>query len=209
MAVRESDLRAAKRAGANGFLAAGRIDSGQLLAWMLSKGKNLKQTMSLEEAKTTLLSVRAGQIQREAAIHEGTMVPTEQVSNTLFACMHYWVVSIPPIAESLAVTIQPHDHHELSAAIALALQTGQENCLAAALSENAGVPAWATKALRAGMNSPSADDARFAGRVEAFRELVGAATPGIYAAGLKQLRADRAKAAGCTPAPSAPAEAQP
>jgi hypothetical protein len=75
LGVPVSDLRVAKRLGAPGFPASGRVETGPLLAWALGKGRKTKPGRSLEEARARLADVQATRIEKQEELSRGTLIP--------------------------------------------------------------------------------------------------------------------------------------
>jgi hypothetical protein len=67
-------IRAAKEAGADGFLSAGRVDTKKLLAWLLTRGEQFTPALSLEEARAKLTLARTEALQREAGLAGGQLI---------------------------------------------------------------------------------------------------------------------------------------
>lgn len=68
-------IRAAKEAGADGFLSAGRVDTQKLLAWLLTRGEQFTPGLSLEEARAKLTLAKVRELDRQEVAAGGEHVP--------------------------------------------------------------------------------------------------------------------------------------
>jgi len=67
-------LRQAKRLGAPGFPASGRVEAGPLLAWALTRGKTASPGRSLDQARARLADMQASKIERDEQLQRGNLV---------------------------------------------------------------------------------------------------------------------------------------
>jgi hypothetical protein len=182
-------MRQLEKAGADGFKVNGNIDGWALILWLLTKGQDFMPQLDLESAKALLTQAKAAQYMRAAKKEAGELVPTADLMRVVKMVMHVWTVSIPQISTQLAHAICPKEPNTIEGALRLALLTGQENVLAAILSQDQfGLPSWAINALRTGIQEH--DEVAFKGRVVMFKDFFGRATADCYGKAIKRIETE-------------------
>jgi hypothetical protein len=193
LGVPQSRLKAAKVAGCPAFKAANRIDSRELLAWLLVTPAPSGPDLAAAQAR--LATARAEMIERELqGDASGETLPREAAERALRLTAWWLSGALPTVAAELGSSLFPTDRQraiEATAALKVALRGWLAHCAAAGAGEL--VPEWAREALLAGANTglrrDSASDEAW--RIQLFATGMAASSAAAFAAEIKRLTASK------------------
>ena len=171
-------LRSLKAAGCPGFDAGGRVDVAKLLKWAVTSRKKVRSAEDpLAASKATLNHARAKQIEREASIATGTMLPTAEIERVCWFAAYAWEQSLPGVCEEIAQRLAPDGAQRVKDALHIALRNAQAN-ITSTMMHKAELPDFVIEAFKSGNECATGHSslADFKARGEAIAKVIAAAT---------------------------------
>ena len=170
LGVPTETLRQAKRAGASGFRSNGNLAAGELLAWLLTRGRQFKPRMSLEQAKALLTEAQTKALLQKASVESGDLAETKDIKRALRLLPWALAISIRKSLHDLAAMsgTDPQVAHAIAGTLHIGFCDSLASVAAAACG-NLNLPDWAMEAFRTGAQTGFRDDpGDFQHRAELF-----------------------------------------
>lgn len=169
-------LKSLKASGASGFDAGGRVDVAKLLKWAVTSRKKVRSAEDpLAASKATLNHARAKQIEREASIATGTMLPTAEIERVCWFAAYAWEQSLPGVCEEIAQRLAPDGAQRVKDALHVALRNAQAN-ITSTMMHKAELPDFVIEAFKSGNECATGHSslADFKARGEAIAKVIAA-----------------------------------